>query len=394
MFRPWFRTLVLAAALAGSLAAPAAAQQDMRDDRYFMLRDPFRPQRGLITTPRELLTPPPLPAEPRQEQQGGTVYNSAADADRLRTEPVKEYVLVLGDSLADQLAQGLADAFVTERPEVAIIKKTRDISGFVRTDVFDWPAQAPGFVAADKATAVVVMLGSNDRQPIRDETGAHEPLSNRWREIYTKRIEDFLTKLKETKVAVFIVGLPSMGNPRLTTDFPHINEIFRERAQKVGVTYVDIWDGFVNERGDYVITGPALDGQMRRLRANNGIHFTRFGMRKLAHYVERDLVRLFGARTLPSAPQDATPEPVPEAVRPIAGPVISLTTPTSQTGALAGSARRTVPMDSVAIRTLVEGLPAEPVAGRADDFRWPQPSAATQPQTTGQAATVQPGVPR
>jgi hypothetical protein len=385
---------LFATALGCALVVGTAAAQDSRDDRYFFLRDPFRPQRGLINTPRDPFAPRPLLVEPRIEAPLGTAYTSAADADRLRTEPAKEYVLVLGDSLADQLAQGLAEAFHTERPEVAIVKKTRDISGFVRTDVFDWPTLGSGFVAAEKATAVVVLLGMNDRQPIRDETGAHEPRSDRWREIYTKRIEDFLTKLKETKVAVFIVGLPSMRNPRLTADFPHINEIFRDRAQKVGVTYVDVWDGFVNERGDYVITGPALDGQMRRLRTSDGIHFTRAGMRKLAHFVERDLVRLFAARTSPTGPQDTTtPEPVPEVLRPIAGPVISLTTPVTQTGALAGSAPRTVPMDSVAIRTLVEGLPADPVPGRADDFRWPQP-LTTQPQTTGQVTTEPAGVQR
>jgi hypothetical protein len=32
--------------------------------------------------------------------------------------------------------------------------------------------------------------------------------------------------------------------------------------------------------------------------------------------------------------------------------------------------------DPIAARTLVEGIPAEPVAGRADDFRWPPPDAA------------------
>jgi uncharacterized protein len=391
MIRP-----VHAAALLVALSAfaGAAAAQDERDDRYFMLRDPFRLQRGLLNTPRNL-DPRLAPAEPPAERVGGIVFGSAADADRVRLNPASEYVLVLGDSLSDQLAQGLADAFATERPEVAVIKRTRESSGLVRADFFDWLELGPPMVAAEKATAVIVLLGMNDRQVLRDETGVHQPRSDRWRELYAKRVEDFLTKLRDTKVTVYMVGLPSMRLPQLAADMPYLNEIFRERSAKVGVTFVDIWDGFVNEHGDFTVMGPALDGQLRRLRLNDGVHFSRFGGRKLAHFVERDLLRQFASRAgSPSLPLD-TPDPGPGS-RPVAGPVISLSVPSAQTGALAGGGTRTVPMDSTAIRTLVEGLPAETVKGRADDFRWPQPGAAAPAPAPapGQAATVPLGVAR
>jgi hypothetical protein len=390
--------LIAAAAVAESAAfVSQASAQDRGDDRYFMLRDPFRPQRrgpslSPLTVPRELRPVPALPAEPRSDLPAGVVYGSSAEADAARPQPATEYVIVLGDTLADQLAQGLADAFSDDRPEVAVIKKTRDSSGFVRDDVFNWLEQGPAFLAAEKPTAVVVLLGMNDRQVLRDETGAHEPRSDRWRELYAKRVEDFLTKLKEKNVPVFMVGLPSMRLPRLSADMPYLNEIFRERTQKVGANYIDIWEGFVNERGDYTVSGPALDGQMRRLRLNDGVHFTKVGARKLAHFVERDLVRLFGTRTGPTAiPQEPVPEPGP-GPRPLAGPVISLAIPSAQTGVLAGSSPRTVPMDSTASRTLVEGLPAQPVPGRADDFRW-QPATAAAP-TAEQTAAAPTGIAR
>lgn len=393
MIRPVHAAVLLVAL---SIFAGAATAQDARDDRYFMLRDPFRPQRGLLNTPRDLdprQAPRPLLAEPPAERVGGIVFGSAADADRVRLNPASEYVLVLGDTLADQLAQGLADAFATERLEVAIIKRTRDSSGLVRSDFFDWMELGPPMVAAEKATAIVLMLGMNDRQVLRDETGVHQPRSERWRDLYAKRVEDFLTKLKDTKIPVYMVGLPSMRLPQLSADMPYMNEIYRERAAKVGVTYVDIWDGFVNERGDFVFMGPALDGQLRRLRLNDGVHFSRPGGRKLAHFVERDLLRLFASRAgSPSLPLD-TPDPGP-GPRPVAGPVISFSVPSAQTGALAGGGPRTVPMDSTAIRTLVEGLPAETVRGRADDFRWPRPSVAAPAPAPGQAATVPAGVAR
>jgi hypothetical protein len=39
---------------------------------------------------------------------------------------------------------------------------------------------------------------------------------------------------------------------------------------------------------------------------------------------------------------------------------------------------------------LVEGIPAEPVAGRADDFRWPPPDAAAQESPSGSKAKAAP----
>jgi hypothetical protein len=297
---------------------------------------------------------------------------------------------VVGDSVADQVAQGLADAFVAERPEVAIVKKTRGSSGLVRADFYDWPAQLPGLLEGERASAIAVLLGTNDRQVLRDDKGAYEIRSDRWRELYVLRVEALVNELKKKGVPVFIVGLPPMRIQRLSADLQYINEILREQAQRLGVYYVDIWDGFVGDNDEFALFGPALDGQRRRLRADDGVHFTRAGARKAAHYVERDLVRLFdlGPRG-PLLPPE-TPEVAPSG-RPVAGPVLPLTQPAGSPGSLAGGEPSgQAGNDGVASRVLVEGRPVEPVAGRADDFRWPRPAVVTG---NGLGASVPPAQP-
>ncbi|MDO8534512.1 MAG: SGNH family hydrolase, partial [Xanthobacteraceae bacterium] len=329
------RFLLAAAVLAGALsvATEIAQAQGLRDDRYFMLRDPFRRNVPFFNFPFGRDSHPrPSYVEPPSDQPVGTVFGSSADADKERLSPATEYVLVFGDTLADQLAQGLADAFVADRPEVVIVKKTKASTGFVRADVYDWPARIPSLLATEKVTAIALMLGANDRQQLRDETGAHEPRSERWRELYGKRVEDTLNRLKEKGVPVFIVGLPAMRSPRLSTDMEYFNDILRERAEKTGAYFVDVWDGFINEKGEYITMGPALDGQIRRLRISDGVHFSKAGGRKLAHYVERDLVRLFDLRggRPPLLPQQG-PEIAPSG-RPVAGPVLPLTQPAGPVG--------------------------------------------------------------
>jgi hypothetical protein len=377
------RSLYAAAVTASTLVAAASPThaQWPRDDRFFFMRDPFRPgiQQPFNSFPRDA-RPRPMEIGPPPEPEGGTIYGSSEAADKHRASPATHYVIVVGDSLADQLAQGLADAFFEERPEIAITKKTRGSSGLVRADFYDWPAQLPALLENEKANAIVVMLGTNDRQVLRDQAGQHEFRSDRWRELYIQRVDAMITAARAKGVPVFVVGQPSMQNPRLHADLPYINEILRERAQALGALYIDIWDGFVNESEAFVSMGPALDGQIRRLRMGDGVHFTRVGARKVAHYVERDLIRLFdqGPRG-PIVPREG-PEVAPSG-RPVAGPVLPLTQPSGPVGALAGGeAPKNASADSAATRVLVEGMPAEPVGGRADDFRWPRSAVTLAPQ--------------
>jgi hypothetical protein len=320
--------------------------------------------------------------EPQEKEDPalGKVYNSAndADADARRQEKPQEYIVVIGDTMAEQLAQGLAEAFFAEHAEVAVIKKVRASSGLVRDDFFNWVKEAGNIAASERATAYVVLLGVNDRQPLRDETGPHEIRSDRWRDLYAKRVDDLLAKLKEKGTPVYVSGLPPTSSARITGDMQFINEILRERAARAGVRYVDVWESFVDEQGQFSSSGPAMDGQIRRLRISDGIHFTRAGSRKLAHYVERDLLRLFSSRVRsPYLPYGVDLNPSTSGVKPVVGPVIPLNVPIGQTRVLEGDAQHAntppVFIDANTKKILVEGVPPPPVNGRADDFRWPRP---------------------
>ena len=188
---------------------------------------------------------------------------------------------------------------------------------------------------------------------------------------------------------VFWVGLPSVRGSRATSEMVYLNDLYRGRAEKAGITYVDMWDGFVDEAGNYNNYGPDFEGQTRRLRSGDGVHFTRAGARKLAHYVEREIRRVMMARRRRSrrrcrrsrspTPRRRRPPPRPGLPpRPIASPVMSLTAPNGAGDALLGGAPvRNTCADSVATRVLVKGEAIEAPAGRADDFAWPRRESIT-----------------
>lgn len=379
-----------------------------------------------------------------EQQQQAPVDNSRAPPPRKvevkpDTPAPTTSIIVMGDGMADWLAYGLEDAFA-DSPEVAIIRKNKMHSGLLHYEAkgdLDWWHVARDILGQEKANYVVMMLGLSDRQNIREKdlareadkkkekdkadksaarndgqtkdqakdqpedqeldsvtapesqpgkktSGVIEFRSDQWAEIYSKRIDETIAALKSKGVPVFWVGLPSVRGTRSTADAVYLNDLYRARAERAGVVYVDIWDGFVDEAGKYSNFGPDYEGQMRRLRSSDGVFFTKYGALKLAHYVEREIRRYMNSRATPVALPSGPIEPVPDAkpaARPVAGPVVPLTVNPGNSEELLGGAGNSAPHgDALATRVLVNGEPVTAPSGRADDF-------ALRQGKDGQAAT-------
>lgn len=339
-------------------------------------------------------TPPPMvitdqPAEPRADPT--------------------TFVAVMGDSLAELLAAGLAEAY-ENNPDVQILRRGRSSSGLVRDDYYDWRKAARDMLASsDKLTHAVMMIGSNDRQQLKDATGATlEPFTDVWREAYGARVEEFASLFAERGIPLFWVGMPPMQNARMSADMLALNEIVRERLARSRATYVDIWEAFVDPQNRYAVVGPSLTGETVKLRAGDGIHFTKAGARMAAHFAEIELKRsidkapptpVFAMPADPNAdPASADPALQPGGIerlideqvrrgldglpplnvviptKAVAGPILPLNAPESAPGGglMTGRIQRTGNDAGRAIeRALVEGKLPDAKPGRADDFRWP-----------------------
>lgn len=394
------------ALLAGT---PLLAQAPYVDDRYPHLFAPRNQAPRIISIP-ESTRPAPRPARPAdpirppRERPGHGARAPGAEAHAAPTT----FVLVLGDNLAEWLAYGLQEAF-EDVPELGVVDRTRLSSGLARPETQDWTQAIPEILARQgKVDFIVMMLGAHDRQPIRLEGESLDAESEKWKEIYAQRVAQAMQAMRARGVPVYWVGVPPLRGQRLSAHMTMLNEIYKEQAQKNGVAYVDVWNGFVDEHGNYTQFGPDFAGQVRRLRTADGVHFTLAGARKLALFLERELRRdLLGRITpaLPEAPSDPgqphPPEagdmPAPLAPRPVAGPVLVLhgipagpaALPPSEApppvAELAGAAPAR-PLSGVAASVLVRGEAPPPVAGRIDDFRWPRAAQQAPGPAPGPAA--------
>jgi uncharacterized protein len=376
--------------------------------------------------------PPPRKAEAKGEQTAPTTS-----------------IVVMGDDMADWLAYGLEDVF-SDSPEVRILRKNKLGSGLVRYDSkgdLDWWHVARDTLAQEKSNYIVMMLGLSDRGEIRekdiakeaetrakeqqakdqakdqakeqskdeaekkgnqksaktDDTaetgtpagrprkpgGSAEFRSDEWEKIYSRRIDDTIAALKSKGVPVIWVGLPPIRGARSSGDVAYLNEFYRSRAERAGITYIDVWDGFVDEAGKYSNYGPDYEGQVRRLRLGDGVFFTKAGAIKLARYVEHELSRYMSNRVpvaLPSGPVEPSPSEAKPAERPLMGPVVPLTgkgteTPKDSDELLGAPGGSSIHGDALAMKVLAKGETMAAPTGRADNFGWRLTGAANAAQS-------------
>lgn len=255
-------------------------------------------------------------AQPQNRNaQGAAPAGDAAKAQAQQKDAAAFRVLVLGDAFSQLLAAGLEQSFASD-PKVAVLRRGNDNSGLVRADYYDW-MKAAREIADDpkKPDMAVIMIGGNDRQALNAGSGAQEALSPRWREIYGERVDGLIQIFKDKNIPVVWVGLPVMQPTGYSAAIAQINEIFRSSAAKAGVPFIDLWDKFTDEHGQYSAVGPDESGQIVTLRSTDGIHFTDAGARKLALFVEDEIKRLheeYEAR-LPESAKPASEAPTPAA---------------------------------------------------------------------------------
>jgi hypothetical protein len=226
------------------------------------------------------LTPTPVQAQGATPVQRSYI-NPFPGGDRYR-------IVVLGDSLAEGLWAGLYRAFEDDAT-LEFINRSKASSGLSRTDNYDWNAELDKLFKDETYQIAVVMFGANDAQGIRKGKESFKVGTEGWREAYGKRVEDFIKKLRAKNIATYWVGLPVMRSPAQNTDAELMNEVFREKAFINGAKFVDTWTGFTDESGRYSAYGPDMSGQVKRLRADDGLHLTMRGYLKLAHFLEKDL---------------------------------------------------------------------------------------------------------
>jgi uncharacterized protein len=341
------------------------------------------PMKQRLFTTKKRKTRPRAPAEPGVD----TVVVAAKDENARK-------ILVIGDYVAGGIAWGLDQALAKES-KIAVINRANNGSGLVRPDHYDWNEALLGILNKEAPDVVVLAFGANDRQQMRESNQRIPIRSPKWEAAYTARIAGIVDSLKVYGRPFFWVSTPPMRSQSVNTDMAWLNTLYEPRVASAGGQFIDIWNGFTNASGQYVASGPDIEGQVRALRTSDGVNFTRAGKLKLAYYVEREIRRRAGigkgtVNLLASTTQQSTIEIGPDGRKRLVGPIISLSDPLpGASDRLAGDPVPIVydlatnmvispplpdkkPVEETALyKLVVKGEPLTSAPGRIDDFAWP-----------------------
>ncbi|MEN0041568.1 MAG: DUF459 domain-containing protein [Pseudomonadota bacterium] len=182
-------------------------------------------------------------------------------------------IVIIGDSLADGLHQGLTrlnkddDTFRT-------VKKSKVNTGLVRSDRYDWNKSARKIARSGKYDIAIVHLGLNDLQSIREKGRKHHYPTDGWKERYIARATALVDDLKGAGLTVYWTGIPIVSKKSYPKDYVFVNGILADVAKRAGVKFVDTWTPLAGANGEFSPFHKGEDGKMREIRNRDGVHFT------------------------------------------------------------------------------------------------------------------------
>ncbi|MGQ4273527.1 SGNH/GDSL hydrolase family protein [Terrihabitans sp. B22-R8] len=317
----------------------------------------------------------PRSATPRPNRTNRTDSAAPAAAAKRKVEPTT-FVAVLGDSLARDLAKGL-DQALEERPEVGLVREIRPGVGFLKETDRSWKAIADDVLnRTPPMAAAVVFMGPHDDPPVKGK--AEQPADSGispWTDLYAARVDDITLAFRLKGIPLLWVGLPPVADARVNADNAFLNELVQQRVTSLGATFIDVWEGFVDEDEAFTAQGPNLGGQIVRLRTADGVHFTEEGAGKLAHYVELELRNYLISKDDGTALADVAKEIEAVPITPGSSRILLLgeapRTPGAQLVPASAPANvQLAPETQIAARALTTGEAIASKPGRADDFTW------------------------
>ena len=236
--------------------------------------------------------------------------------EELTQQPVDDAyrILVIGDALAGGLGAGLSRMAEPE-PGFEIVNRFQEVSGLARPEVYDWVETLPKIMDGKNFKAVVVLLGSNDRQSIRDGDFRYVFNTPEWLAAYKAKTDQLLDVLKAAGVKVFWVAIPPMGDAMYEADMQVVAALQKQEVQGRGATYVDLRSAFLNPDGTYTDRGIDDTGEIRKLRDRDGVAFFKQGNNRFGQLLLAEIKRNLGQ---PPVAPTLTPEVMGTPVAPAA----------------------------------------------------------------------------
>lgn len=291
------------------LALPMAAQAQTEDAGPQAIPQPNELQ--AIPQPNEAASPAPVtqPVVPviAQPTEATLIGPLRPANERFGGADGVLRIVVVGDTLAKSLGVGM-ERLTELDPRLEVVNRFNEASGVARPQVYNWPASLAKILKASSFDVVVVAMGVNDRQSIKVGDVKVEFGTPDWGLAYKRNVDAVLTAAKAGGARVYWLTLPPMQNPEFEQQMQVVASLQRERVVTANELLIDVRPPLTNPDGSFMLGDLDDKGKARRLRAKDGINFTRAGGDVLANMVLRAVRKGENVPELESTKDEDQPE--------------------------------------------------------------------------------------
>ncbi len=200
------------------------------------------------------------------------------------TPPLK--FLIIGDSLVATGFGPEMEKWLMRYPNISVKREGRYSTGLNRKDYFNWELRAKQLINTFHPDVVLVFIGANDGQKIKDEDGRVYGLyKDGWDEAYSKRVRNFMKIISANSRKVYWIGHPIPANRDFTKKFSLMNPIYQNEAKNFdNVIFISSWDRFAIN-GKYAPFIKNDQGIKVKVKYSDGVHLTPNGAKILVNLV-------------------------------------------------------------------------------------------------------------
>jgi hypothetical protein len=199
-------------------------------------------------------------------------------------------VLLAGDSLMQGVAPQLQHVLKSQY-QIDSLNLSKQSTGLAYPSFFDWPQTIENSVNENpEIKIVIILLGPNDPQDMPDPErrgGAFLRFgTEEWVKSYKKRIARIIHFNSQHGVSTLWVGAPGMRKENYDKKIAWLMTVIEEEVVTQGARFIDTRKPLSNKElaQDYT-ESLLIDGEQKRIRANDGIHCTVAGYKYISQHI-------------------------------------------------------------------------------------------------------------
>ncbi len=187
----------------------------------------------------------------------------------------------------DSLAQGLfltANPLLRRREELRLLNGTRHATGLTRSDEHDWVTTIRQSLSREPPQVVILWIGANDFRPFVDRAARarYQFGTAAFQEAYRNSVATIGEAARDNGAVLGWIGLPNMRDGQFAAAAQRLNEVMQQGTEAAGGLFIPTWAATSDEAGRFRHSVSTADRLERRLRADDGVHFSDLGYRLMA----------------------------------------------------------------------------------------------------------------